>query len=142
VSFAAAGVWQAIRSRQRQKQAELEQHSITPDQLNQALANEPKLPLFDLREPVDLLANSEMIPGARRVCPYRVLENPWLLPREKPAVIYCTSPTDEISRVIVKRALAMGFVKIKMLKGGLQAWKAEGYAIEPYFKHNGLDVAS
>jgi hypothetical protein len=32
VSFAAAGVWAAIRSRQTQKQAELEQHSITPDQ--------------------------------------------------------------------------------------------------------------
>ena len=64
VSFAAAGVWEAISSRQRQKQARLEQHSITPDQLNQALAREPQLPLFDLREPVDVLADSEMIPGA------------------------------------------------------------------------------
>jgi hypothetical protein len=87
VSFAAAGVWSAIRRRQKQKQAQLERHSVTPDQLNHALAQEPRLPLFDLREPVDVLADSEMIPGAWRICPYRVLENPWLLPRERPVVL-------------------------------------------------------
>ncbi len=142
VSFAAAGIWSALRSRQKRKEAEFERHSITPDQLSQALAREPQLPVFDLREPLEILADSEIIPGAWRICPYRVLENPWLLPRERPAVIYCTSPSDETSRIIVERALAMGFVKIKFLKGGLQAWKAKGYAVEPYFRHISLEVAS
>jgi 3-mercaptopyruvate sulfurtransferase SseA len=36
----------------------------------------------------------------------------------------------------------MGFLELKMLKGGLQAWKAKGYAVEPYFKRIRLDVAS
>jgi rhodanese-related sulfurtransferase len=142
VSFAGVGAWSSITSRQKQKEDELERHCITPDQLSQALARDPNLPLFDLREPLDVLVNSEMIPGAWRMCPHRVLENPWLLPRKKPAVIYCTSPSGETSRAIVERALALGFLDVKLLKGGLHAWKAKGYAVEPYFGHTRLDVAS
>jgi rhodanese-related sulfurtransferase len=139
---AAAGVWFLIDRRARQRKAELERHSITPEQLSQALAGEPRLPIFDLREPLDILSNSEVIPGAWRICPHRVLENPWLLPRSKAAVIYCTSPSDETSHLILERALSMGFLKIKLLKGGLRAWKAKGFAVEPYFKRIGLDAAT
>jgi rhodanese-related sulfurtransferase len=142
VSFAAAGIWLAIRSRKRQHQAELERHSMTPEQLSQALVCEPQLPVFDLREPLDIRSNSELIPGAWRICPHRVLENPWLLPRKKQAVIYCTSPNDKTSRIVLERALALGLVNIKLLKGGLQAWKADGYAVEPYFRHIRLEVAT
>jgi rhodanese-related sulfurtransferase len=30
------------------------------------------------------------------------------------------------------RALAQHFFRIKFLKGGLAAWKAKGYPVEPY----------
>ena len=142
VSSAAAGIWSAIRSRKREHEAELERHTITPEQLSEALACGPRIPVFDLREPLDILADSEVIPDAWRVCPYRVLENPWLLPMKKPAVIYCTSPNDATSRIILERVLAKGFVNIKLLKGGLQAWKAKGYAVEPYFRPVHLNFAS
>jgi rhodanese-related sulfurtransferase len=114
------GRWFMARNRRRRREAELAQHSITPEQLSQALAKRPRLPLFDLREPLDVVANSEIIPGATRISPYRVLENPWLIPKEKEAIIYCTCSEDETNIVLLERLLAMGFSKVKFLKGGLE----------------------
>jgi rhodanese-related sulfurtransferase len=98
--------------------------------------------LFDLREPLEVLADSEIIPGAKRICPHKVLENPWLIPRDKAAVIYCTCSSDETSRIILQRVLSVGLARVRILKGGLHAWKAKGYAVEPYFGPVRLDVES
>jgi rhodanese-related sulfurtransferase len=142
VSFAAAAVWSVIRGRQKRREEELERHTITPEQLSWALEREPQLLLFDLRQPLEVLADSEIIPGARRIYPHKVLENPWLIPRDKPAVVYRTSSSDETSRIILRRVLSMGFARVRILKGGLNAWKAKGYAVEPYSGPIRLDVAS
>jgi 3-mercaptopyruvate sulfurtransferase SseA len=32
----------------------------------------------------------------------------------------------------LRRALALGFTRIKFLTGGLAAWKTKGYPVEPY----------
>jgi rhodanese-related sulfurtransferase len=78
------------------------------------------------------LASSEIIPGAKRIPPKEMLENPSLIPKEKDSIVYCTCPSDKTSRAILHRALAMHFLRIKFLKGGLAAWKAKGYPVEPY----------
>jgi rhodanese-related sulfurtransferase len=142
MGFLAAAAWSATRARQKRRQEELERHTITPEQLSRVLESEPQLSLFDLRQPLEVLADSEMIPGARRICPQKVMENPWLIPRDKTAVVYCTSSNDELSRVILQRVLSMGFVRVRILKGGLNAWKAEGYPVKRYLGPLGFDVAS
>jgi rhodanese-related sulfurtransferase len=134
--------WFMLRNRQRRREAEFAQHSITPEQLSQALAKRPRLPLFDLREPPDVVANSEIIPGATRISPYKVLENPWLIPKEKETIIYCTCSEDEANIIILERLLAMGFSKVKFLKGGLDAWKAGGFQVDCYSDSFRLNVAS
>jgi len=88
--------------------------------------------LFDVRQPLDLLAYPEIIPGAQRISPKEVLERPSLIPKEEEAVVYCTCPGDKTSRVILQRALALQFCRIKFSRGGLAAWKAEGYLLEAY----------
>ena len=111
---------------------EMEQHSITVEELHSLLASNRNVLLFDVRQPLDLLAYPEIIRGARRIPPKEVLERPSLIPKEKEAVVYCTCPGDKTSRSILHRALAMHFSRIKFLKGGLAAWKAKGYPVEPY----------
>ena len=88
--------------------------------------------LFDVRQPLDLLANAEMIPGAKRIPPKEVLENPSLIPKERDSIVYCTCPSDKTSRTVLRRALALHLLRVKFLKGGLAAWKAKGYPLEPY----------
>jgi rhodanese-related sulfurtransferase len=110
----------------------LERHSITSEHLHRLLAAHDDLAIFDVRHPLDLLANSVVIPGARRVAPEEVMANPALIPRERDTVVYCTCPSDNTSRVVLRRALARGFLRTKFLKGGLEAWQAKGYPVERY----------
>ena len=113
-------------------QREMERHSTTAEELHSLLASKGEVLLFDVRQPLDLLAYPEIIPGARRIPPSEVLENPSLIPREKDTVVYCTCPSDKTSRTILRRALSLQFFRIKFLKGGLAAWKANGYPVERY----------
>lgn len=133
------GFWWIRRTKNKQQ---LEQYSITPEALQALLASRQDVLLYDVRLPLDLLAESEIIPGARRLAPKEVIENPSLIPRDKDAIVYCTCPSDETSRGILQRALALRFVRIKFLKGGLEAWKAKGYPVEPYTKPFRLDSAT
>jgi len=129
------GFW--IKSRKNRR--ELEEHSITPEALHTLLTSHPDVLIFDVRQPLDLLAESEIIPGATRLAPKEVIENPSLIPKEKDAVVYCTCPSDETARSILNRALALKFFRVRFLKGGLEAWKAKGYPVEPYNKPFQLD---
>jgi len=121
-----------LRVKGQRDQRELEQHSITADELHTLLASSEEVLLFDVRQPLDLLANSEIIPKAQRIPPDDVLEKPSLIPREKDTVVYCTCPSDRTSRAVLRRALTLHFSRVKFLKGGLTAWKAKGYPVEPY----------
>jgi len=129
----------ASRIKRARDQSELE-HSITPEALYTLLASNQEVLLFDVRQPLDLLADAEIIVGAKRIPPKDLLENPTLIPKEKDSVVYCTCPNDKTSRVISRRALAMHFLRIKFLKGGLAAWKAKGYPVERYEKPFQLDT--
>ena len=121
-----------LRIKHRRDQIELQQHTLTAEQLHSLFASHQEVLLFDVRQPLDLLAYPEIIPGAKRISPKEVLERPSLIPKEKEVVVYCTCPGDETSRAILDRALALDFCQIKLLKGGLAAWKASGYPVEPY----------
>jgi len=110
----------------------VEQHMITAQELHTLLASDKNVPLFDVRQPLDLLAYPEIIPGAKRIPPEEVLKTPSLIPKEKEVVVYCTCRGEKTSRAVVRRALAMHLSRVKFLRGGLAAWKANGYSIEPY----------
>ena len=120
----------------------LEQHSIAPEALHELLASQQEVLIFDVRLPLDLLSDPEIIPGAKRIPPKDVMENPSLIPREKDTIVYCTCPSEKTSRAVLRKALAMQFSQIKFLKGGLEGWKAKGYPVEPYTESFHLDTAS
>jgi len=132
VAFVMLSLVAILRVKGQRDQRELEQHSITADGLHALLASNQEVLLFDVRQPLDLLANSEIIPKAQRIPPDEVLRKPSLIPREKDTVVYCTCPSDKTSRTILRRALALHFSRVKCLKGGSAAWKAKGYPVEPY----------
>jgi rhodanese-related sulfurtransferase len=133
------GLYRIKRVRERR---ELEEHSIEAEALYALMEANKELLVFDVRQPLDLLAHSEIIPGARRVPPKDVVEQTSLIPKEKDAVIYCTCVSEKTSRMILKRALALQFTRIKFLKGGLDAWKEKGYPVERYDTPFHLDTAS
>jgi rhodanese-related sulfurtransferase len=129
------------RMRRLRQRRELDQFSIEPEELYRLL-NSKQVSLYDVRQPLDFLAYSEIIPGATRIPPKELTEQTATLSRDQDSVIYCTCPGDETSRMILAKARAMKFTHVKLLKGGLAAWKAKGYPVEPYGKPFHLDTAS
>ena len=110
---------------------DMELHSITAEALHSLLDSNREVLLYDVRQP---------LPGATRISPKELLQNPLLIPKDKDVVVYCTCPGDKTSRRVLHRAEAMHFLRIKFLKGGLAGWKAEGYPLEPYEKPFHLDT--
>ena len=129
----------AKRGRDRR---EMERYSITPEALRALMASKQPVLIVDVRQPLDLLGDSVIIPGAKWLAPEDVRANPSLLPKESDLVVYCTCPSDKTSRLILHRALAMGFLRVKFLKGGLDGWRTNGFAVEPYTKPFHLDSGS
>ncbi len=130
----------AMWLRRMKDQRELVRHSITPENLRTLLSSNQEVLVFDIRQPLDLLADSEIIPGAKRIPPKELFENPSLIPKERDSVVYCTCASDETARRIVKIALSLNFLQIKFLRGGLEAWKALGYTVVPYEQSFHLDT--
>ncbi|HTU49552.1 MAG TPA: rhodanese-like domain-containing protein [Acidobacteriaceae bacterium] len=131
-----------VWSKRRRDIQQMKRHSITPEVLYALLASHQDVLVFDVREPLDVLVDSEIIAGAKRLAPREVRDNPSLIPKEKDTVVYCTCPSDKTSRAILQRALAVGFVRIKFLKGGLEGWKAKGYPVEPFEETFRLDTGT
>ena len=128
--FSVAGLtWVTHQNKNR---SELDLHSISAQELHDFMVSGRNVLLFDVRQSLDLLAYPEVIPGAQRILPEKVLENPSVIPKDQDVVVYCTCPSDKTSRKVLHRALALGFSSIKFLRGGLAAWKEKGFPVEPY----------
>ncbi len=130
-------VW---RKRQRTRR-ELQRSSIEPEDLHALIEGNQRILIFDIRQPLDLLAYSEIIPGSVRIPPNDLMENPALIPQHEDAVVYCTCPGEKTSLSVVNRAKAANFTRLRLLKGGLAGWKAKGYPVEPYKESFHLDTA-
>jgi rhodanese-related sulfurtransferase len=131
-----------VRMRQLRNRRELENYSIDAEELHRLLESKWDIVILDVRQPLDLLAHSEIIPGAKRIPPKEVMEQAEMIPRDKDSVLYCTCVSEKTSRMVLENALNLRFSRIKFLKGGLAAWKEKGYPVEPYTKPFHLDTAS
>jgi rhodanese-related sulfurtransferase len=121
---------------------EVARYSISPIELDALFRSGAPVLLYDVRVPLDLLAHSHIIPGSQRLAPSDILANPALIPSDQDVIVYCTCPSDRTSRRILRRALALHFTRIKFLRGGLEAWKAQGLPLETYDKPFRLDTVN
>jgi rhodanese-related sulfurtransferase len=97
-----------VQAKRRKDHREFERHSITPEALYALMASKQEVLVVDVRQPLDLLGDSVIIPGSQRLAPEDVCADPSLLPKQSDFVVYCTCPSDRTSRIILRRALAMG----------------------------------
>ena len=129
-------VMRRVRARQQ-----VEANSIEAEELY-ALLNAKQVLLYDVRQPLDFLAHPEIIPGAVRVPPKEVMEQAGLIPKDKDSVLYCTGGDHETFLMVLSKARALQFTRVKLLRGGLAAWKEKGYPVEAYKESFHLDTAS
>jgi rhodanese-related sulfurtransferase len=135
-----------IWTRRIKARREIERLSITPEALHDLIVANHDVLILDARQPLDLLADSDIIAGSQRISPQDAMENPALIPIGKEMVVYCTCPSDKTSRAIALKAQELlpkvDISRVKFLKGGLAAWKAKGYPVVPYDKTFHLDTGT
>jgi hypothetical protein len=77
----------AVWVKRTRDKRQMEAHSITPEALHNLVDSSHEVLLFDVRQPLDLLVDSEIIPGATRVPPQDIVRDPSLIPQDKDAVV-------------------------------------------------------
>ena len=130
-------VYQAKRIRDRK---EVEDHSIAPEELYSLIQSGKAFLLYDVRQPLDLLAYSMVIPGSLRIAPADLKRDPGLIPMDQDVIVYCTCPTDKTAHLVIRRALSMHYTRARLLRGGLDAWRSQGYETIPFTTPFHLDT--
>jgi len=130
-----------IAVRRVRARREVADKSIEPEELY-ALLNAKTVLLYDVRQPLDFVAHPEIIPGAIRIAPKDIADQTASFARDQDSVIYCTGANEETSKMVLGKASALNFTRVRLLKGGLAAWKAKGYPVEEYTNSIQLDTAS
>jgi rhodanese-related sulfurtransferase len=132
-------IFAVIMMRRVLAKREVEAKSIEPEALYKLLKRK-QVQLYDVREPLDFLAHPEIIPGATRIAPKDIAERTASFSRDQRSVIYCTGGDEETMEMVLGKSRALHFTRVKLLKGGIAAWKEKGYPVEAYSKPFHLDT--
>jgi membrane protein DedA with SNARE-associated domain/rhodanese-related sulfurtransferase len=112
----------------------LDHPTISAEQLDGMMRSGAPPVVLDARLATAVSLEPYRIPGALLLdlnAPETV--RPALLERE--IVVYCVCPNDVTAKLVCRRLRREGFMNARALKGGLDAWTAHGYAVEPVPLH-------
>jgi membrane protein DedA with SNARE-associated domain/rhodanese-related sulfurtransferase len=101
---------------------------ITPGELLAIMESEQPLLLLDLRG-ASMVAEAGPIVGATVAEHDRLLDAVGDWPRDQPIVTLCACPEDAGAVQAARRLLDAGYLSVRPLKGGYEAWLAAGQAL-------------
>jgi len=87
-SLAAYVLWKFIQRRRFLRRLRIAR--ITPKELMDKLTAQEKISIVDLRQPMDIEAFPQMIPGALRIAMEEIEERHTEIPRDRDIVLYCS----------------------------------------------------
>jgi len=111
-------LWQKYRFRKQSKIAH-----ITPDELLAAMQTPHAPLLLDLRAP-SMVAQTGPLPGATHAELDGLLEVLGTWPKNQPIVTLCACPEDATAIQAARKLLSAGYLSVRPLKGGYEAWLA------------------
>jgi rhodanese-related sulfurtransferase len=121
-------VWRLIQLAQVAR--ELRRLVITPEQLKLRLDSGEKIGVLDLLRFEDDPQGSKVIPGAVRVDPLDMRGSVRVtMPEGLDLVLYCGSKNRFVSARVAAVMRKNGIRRIRVLEGGMDAWKALGYPL-------------
>jgi membrane protein DedA with SNARE-associated domain/rhodanese-related sulfurtransferase len=85
--------------------------------------------IVDVRSPTARALEPRWIPGALHVPLEEIAKHIKDLPRDRDIVLYCACPSEASAARVARVLINHGFKKVRPLHGGLDAWRAAGYAV-------------
>jgi len=109
----------------------MEPTRITVDEAKERIDRGEPLLFLDTRNPAAWHNSNVRLRGAIRVPVDEAQDYLGELPTGRTIVTYCTCPNEASSAKLAKTLLDHGFKNVHPLYGGLDAWQAAGYPVEP-----------
>lgn len=122
LAFGAWLCWKLLKKFRFEQRARMEH--VTPQELQAALSNGLPILFLDLRGPA-VAAGTTPLLGATAVEHARVLEIVKAWQREHPIVTMCACPGDATAIQTAYELQQMGFLSVRPLRGGYEAWQAQ-----------------
>lgn len=138
VAFAAGGVigfaYQQPDPQAKKPQGKQEQLApvefITAEQLKTKIASNEPLAILDLRAESSYSQSDKTIKGSLHTKVRKVVTRLRDAPRDKEVITYCACPSDEAATIAARSLMAAGFKRVRVLKGGWNAWLQAGGQVE------------
>jgi len=86
--------------------------------------------VVDVRSQIARSLEPRHIPGALHLPLHGFEEHIKELPRDRDIVLYCTCPNEASAAQVAKLLIDSGFVRVRPLLGGLEAWIDAGHPVE------------
>jgi membrane protein DedA with SNARE-associated domain/rhodanese-related sulfurtransferase len=112
---------------------------ISVDELHR-LMDEGVAPLVvDVRSQIARTLEPRHIPGALHLPLQGFEQHIKELPRDREIIVYCSCPNEASAAQVAKLLMNSGFVRVRPLLGGLEAWIAAGHRVESLAADGGVE---
>jgi rhodanese-related sulfurtransferase len=100
---------------------------VTAEDLKARIAKNSPVTIVDVRGPSVYAQSDKTVQGAIHTKVRRVVYRLREVPRDSEVVTYCACAADEAAIIAARSLMASGFKKVRVLKGGWNAWlQADG----------------
>jgi rhodanese-related sulfurtransferase len=103
---------------------------ITPEELKTKMAKNEPVAIVDLRSQDSYEQSDKTIKGSLHTRVRKVANRLREIPRENEIITYCACPADEAATLAARELLANGFKRVRVLKGGWNAWLQAGGPVQ------------
>ena len=104
---------------------------ITPDELKAKIARNEPVTVVDLRGSNVFADSDTTIKGSVHTQVRKVAHRLREISRDREIITYCACPDDEAAIVGARQLLTKGFKRVRVLKGGWNAWVKAGGQLQP-----------
>ncbi len=128
-----AGIAAFVRVKQRNRKRQKQEMRLSVTDLHRRILQREPFVMLDLRHPLDVLAAPQLIPGAIPIKPDEFESCLGNVGLDSEIVLYCTCPNEETSLDVYCKLVKRGFQHVKVLTGGLPAWKREHLPLQDLY---------
>ena len=104
---------------------------ITAEELKAKIAKNELVAIVDLRSQSSYQRSDKKIKGSIFTRVRKVASRLREIPRDREVITYCACPADEAAILAGRELLANGFTRVRVLKGGWDAWLQADGQVQP-----------
>ncbi|MDB5971309.1 MAG: Membrane protein DedA, SNARE-associated domain [Hydrocarboniphaga sp.] len=117
--------------RRRRLLQQLQMSRISVQELYGLMSAGPVPVIIDVRTPESRRHDPFLIPGARTLDILQLEAELVDLTRKQQVILYCSCPNEISAAIVAQRLRKLGFDDVRPLLGGLEAWRSEGWQLQP-----------